>query len=726
MADANHQSFTTRSSKTYYCTDIRNTVGSEHEFSKSLVVGLQNSLWWTDFNSFMKTSPWLCPKTVLVSDDEDQDTQNPALLLENNEFTDTSTVVAVRKRPLNWDELEACRVSKIRRKKKNPVRQWTTAQLMGDYWTENEAHFDWSASEDETDVCIKHSCISCPKISKRNNTSLRAILQTSHSVITKECVPEGIQAFNRTAGGDSSQMNGINELGSAANSCQIDVNPLKEINCMKTLPEYLNCELRCLREFVVGSSFNYFIFHLANYALGCLNELIHPPAKVTPGTLNLTGEYRSKLIYMPGQLWSPTETSNMIQGWSDETVKSVIIMLLLSQMSTVTSKLRWIFEEIIRPVTSGSNMDLVKHPSKQFMSSDVCEMRTEKVFNRSMEEQVLEMAIPHVSGSIPFVTCKMPRLKEQKFISFIPDPQLSEDLRKINVILSPRAGGPYADITIDLRKLLPSEWKISTCASETTFLGWQPASCMTAFPWKEESLSVSTLEIRRARAMYFNNNIQPRTYYATQERLTMNPARNVKHSITDSWKTAILLTAVNMSSFFMDSVQLMTKMDDPNPESSKGIESLNLQIPFSMYQYLDQKKQLNSIVSSILNKTGLYNNFFSNKLNRNFLKTDSETSPPAKAQFFMEIEAAGLWSFGVKRNTVLGLKNDQKKKATERDTLKPIEQKGNQYFGSDSPVSAKTDRDDPDLTTWTFLNEDAFCELEGNVLDDWVLVDEEL
>ncbi|KAG5445347.1 hypothetical protein CSKR_113239 [Clonorchis sinensis] len=710
MADANHQSFTTRSSKTYYCTNNRNTLGSEHEFSKSLVVGLQNSLWWTDFNSYMKTSPWLCPKTVLVSDDEDQDTQNPALLLENNEFPEAPTIVAVRKRPSNWDELEACRVSKIRRKKKNPVRQWTTAQLLGDYWSESEAHFDWSASEDETDICIKHSCMSLPKISKPNNMSVHAIPQTSQPVITKECVPEDIQAFNRTAFGEPSQMNSVNELGSAANSCQKDVDPLKEINCMKAFPEYLNCELRCLREFVVGSSFNYFIFHLANYAVGCLNELIHPPAKVTPGTLNLTGEYRSKLIYKPGQLWSPTETSTMIQGWSDETVKSVIIMFLLSQLSSVTSKLQWIIEELIRPVTSGNNTDLVKHPSKKFMSSDVCEMRIEQVVNRSIKEQVLEMAIPHVSGSRPFVTSKMPRIKEQKCICSIPDPQLSEDLRKINVILSPIARRSYTDTTVDLRKRLPSEWAIFTQASETIFLGWQPASCMTFIPSQEESLSVSTLELRRAKAMCFNNSIQPRTYYATQERLTMNPVRNITHSITDSWKTALLLNAVNMSSFFLDS-------------GSKATESLNLQIPSTVYQYLDQEKQMNSIISSILNKTGLYNSFLSNKLNRKVLKTASEKSPRAKTQFIMEVESAGFCSFGVREDTVLGLKNDQKWKVTEQDILKPIEHKGNHYFGSDS---SKTDRDDPDLTTWTFLNEDAFCELEGNFLDDWVLLDEEL
>ncbi|GAA32890.2 hypothetical protein CLF_103151 [Clonorchis sinensis] len=710
MADANHQSFTTRSSKTYYCTNYRNSLGSEHEFSKSLVVGLQNSLWWTDFNSYMKTSPWLCPKTVLVSDDEDQDTQNPALLLENNEFPEAPTIVAVRKRPSNWDELEACRVSKIRRKKKNPVRQWTTTQLLGDYWSESEAHFDWSASEDETDICIKHSCMSLPKISKPNNMSVHAIPQTSQPVITKECVPEDIQAFNRTAFGEPSQMNSVNELGSAANSCQKDVDPLKEINCMKAFPEYLNCELRCLREFVVGSSFNYFIFHLANYAVGCLNELIHPPAKVTPGTLNLTGEYRSKLIYKPGQLWSPTETSTMIQGWSDETVKSVIIMFLLSQLSSVTSKLQWIIEELIRPVTSGNNTDLVKHPSKKFMSSDVCEMRIEQVVNRSIKEQVLEMAIPHVSGSRPFVTSKMPRIKEQKCICSIPDPQLSEDLRKINVILSPIARRSYTDTTVDLRKRLPSEWAIFTQASETIFLGWQPASCMTFIPSQEESLSVSTLELRRAKAMCFNNSIQPRTYYATQERLTMNPVRNITHSITDSWKTALLLNAVNMSSFFLDS-------------GSKATESLNLQIPSTVYQYLDQEKQMNSIISSILNKTGLYNSFLSNKLNRKVLKTASEKSPRAKTQFIMEVESAGFCSFGVREDTVLGLKNDQKWKVTEQDILKPIEHKGNHYFGSDS---SKTDRDDPDLTTWTFLNEDAFCELEGNFLDDWVLLDEEL
>ncbi|KAG5445348.1 hypothetical protein CSKR_113239 [Clonorchis sinensis] len=663
MADANHQSFTTRSSKTYYCTNNRNTLGSEHEFSKSLVVGLQNSLWWTDFNSYMKTSPWLCPKTVLVSDDEDQDTQNPALLLENNEFPEAPTIVAVRKRPSNWDELEACRVSKIRRKKKNPVRQWTTAQLLGDYWSESEAHFDWSASEDETDICIKHSCMSLPKISKPNNMSVHAIPQTSQPVITKECVPEDIQAFNRTAFGEPSQMNSVNELGSAANSCQKDVDPLKEINCMKAFPEYLNCELRCLREFVVGSSFNYFIFHLANYAVGCLNELIHPPAKVTPGTLNLTGEYRSKLIYKPGQLWSPTETSTMIQGWSDETVKSVIIMFLLSQLSSVTSKLQWIIEELIRPVTSGNNTDLVKHPSKKFMSSDVCEMRIEQVVNRSIKEQVLEMAIPHVSGSRPFVTSKMPRIKEQKCICSIPDPQLSEDLRKINVILSPIARRSYTDTTVDLRKRLPSEWAIFTQASETIFLGWQPASCMTFIPSQEESLSVSTLELRRAKAMCFNNSIQPRTYYATQERLTMNPVRNITHSITDSWKTALLLNAVNMSSFFLDS-------------GSKATESLNLQIPSTVYQYLDQEKQMNSIISSILNKTGLYNSFLSNKLNRKVLKTASEKSPRAKTQFIMEVESAGFCSFGVREDTVLGLKNDQKWKVTEQDILKPIEHKG--------------------------------------------------
>lgn len=705
MAGVNNLSFTTRSSKTYYCTNNRSVLGNEQEFSKSLVVGLQNSLWWTDFNSHMKTSPWFCPTTILVSDNEDQDTQNPALILENNEFTESS---AVRKRPSNWDEFEASRVSKIRRKKKNPVRQWTTAQLMGDYWSESEAHFDWSASEDETDICI----------SRLDNMSLHTIAQTSQSVITKECVPEDIQAFNQVAFGGSSQMNSINELGVPADSCQKGVNPLKEISCTKVFPEYLNCELRCLREFVVGSSFNYFIFHLANYAIGCLNELISPPVKLTPGTLNLTGEYRSKLIYKPDQLWSPTETSTVMQGWSDETVKSVIIMFLLSQLSSVTSNLRWIIEEIIRPVNSGSNTDLVKHPSKKFMSSDICEMRIEQVVNRPIKEQVQEMTIPHVWGSRPYVTCKMPRLKEQKCICSIPDPLLSEDLRKINVILSPRVRRSYADVTVDLRMWHPNEWEIFTQASETIFPEWQPASCMTLIPWKKESLNVSTLEFRRARVMCFSDNLKPRTYYATQERLMMNPARNIKHSITDSWRTALLVTAVTMSSFFLDSMLVIAKMADPNPESSKGTESLSIQIPFTVYQYLDQEKQINSIVSSILNNTGLCESFFSNKLNGKFIKTASEKSPRAKMQFFKEMETARFCSFGVKWDTVLGWKNDQKWKATEQDTLKPIGPKGS--------VSTKTDRDDPDLTTWTFLNEDAFCELEGDLLDDWVLVDEEL